>query len=273
MIGSLSGWQKPERENYRRSELGFESAKEPKQNSEMRAPPANAAQTALTLETTVARMSQAAIQNRTHVRPYTVTREYELFGEKRDNAKSRVIADVTFLPPRLRNYHIQRTEGSIIGEKIVRHMLEGEAAVVKDGHSKDICQDNYSFRFLGEKVASGRRCYVLQLLPRRKDKSLLYGIIWVDADTYLIRRVEGEPAKSPSWWVRDVNCVWVYADVGGIWQPTSAEFTATVRLLGPWMMRVRDLGYSYSQFAGAGNGAGEDALVSRRSRRVKEGGD
>jgi hypothetical protein len=238
MTGSLSFKQKQNVESFRASE----PTREPRQNSkEMCAPRANTARTAPTLETIVARMSQAAIQNRTSLRPYTTTREYELFGQKRDNARSRVIADVTFLPPDSINYRIQRTEGSVIGEKIVRRMLEGEAALAKDGGPSAISQYNYNFRFLREEVASGQCCYVLQLLPRRKDKNLVRGTVWVEANTYLIHRIEGEPGKSPSWWLRDVHIVLVYADVGGMWLPSSSEFTAKVRLFGPSTMVEHDL--------------------------------
>ena len=80
-------------------------------------------------------------------------------------------------------------------------------------------------------MASAR--YVLQLLPKRNDKNLLCGTIWVDANTYLIRRTEGEPQKSPSWWLRDLHVVFVYGEAGGMWLPTSSEFTAKVRLFGP----------------------------------------
>src|SRR5690242_117405 len=105
------------------------------------------------LETIVARMSQAAIQNHAHLRPYTVTREYQLFGQKRDKTRSRVTADVTFHPPGLKKYRIQGTEGTIIGERIVRSVLEREATLAKDAGLSDISQDNYNFRFLREEVA------------------------------------------------------------------------------------------------------------------------
>jgi hypothetical protein len=253
MRGSLTSQQKHSAKSYGASEAASGSTGEPKRNpNEMCAPGANAAPTAAPMETTVACMSQAAVQNQTHLRSYTVTREYELFGEKRDKTRSRVIADVTFQPPDSKNYRIQGTEGSAIGEKIVRLVLEREAAVAKDRGASDISEDNYSFQFLREEVASGQRCYVLQLLPKRKDKNLLRGTIWVDADTYLIRRIEGEPQKSPSWWLRDLHIVFVYAQVGGMWLPTSSEFTAKVRLFGGSTMLAHDLGYSYSQPAGAG---------------------
>jgi hypothetical protein len=273
MTGSLSGKEKAKQspENPRPSELPSESTRERKQDSrKVCTPRANTVRTAPTLETTLVRMSQAALQNQTRLRPYTVTREYELFGQNRDNARSRVIANVIFLPPDSKDYRIQRTEGSIIGERIVRSVLEREAAITKDGHSKDISRDNYEFRSLREEVAGGQRCYVLQLLPRRKDKNLLYGAIWIDADTYLIRRIEGEPQRSPSWWVHDVHIVLSYADVAGMWLPTFSEYTAKVRLLGLSTMLAHDLKYSYSQLAEAGSEPTEKAPASERASRGSE---
>ena len=275
MTGSLSGSQEPKQnvENYGASKLGSDSSRGANLNSEeMPLPKAGTGLTVPTLETTLARMSQAAIHNQTHRRSYTVTREYELFGRKRDKVRTRVIADVTFLPPALRSYRIQRAEGSKIGEKIVRHVLAGEAEIVKEHRSTDISQDNYNFGFLREEVAGGQRCYVLKLLPRRKDNNLLRGTIWVDADTYLIRRIEGEPQKSPSWWLRDVHVVFVFADVDKVWQPTSSEFTANVRVIGPWTMRVHDLGYSFSRFAGAGKEPTQKAPVSERTSAYRGNG-
>jgi hypothetical protein len=253
MPGSLSSQQKLSAQNHGASGAASESSRASNRNSnETCAPRTDAAPASSAIDSTVACISQAAVQNQTHLRSYTVTREYELFGQRRDKTRSRVIADVTFRPPDSKNYRIQGTEGSVIGEKVVRLVLEREAALAKSGGASDISQDNYDFQFVREEVASGRRCYVLQLLPKRKDRNLLRGTIWVDADTYLIRRIEGEPQKSPSWWLRDLHLVFVYAQVGGMWLPTSSEFTAKVRLFGVSTMLAHDLGYSYSQPAEAG---------------------
>jgi hypothetical protein len=253
MPGSLSSQQKPSAQDHGTSEAASESSKELKGNSnETCAPRADAVPGSSAMESTLACMSQAAVQNHTRLRSYTVTREYELFGQKRDKTRSRVIADVTFHPPDSKNYRIEGVEGSVVGETIVRRVLEREAALARDGGASDISRDNYNFQFLREEAASGRRCYVLKLLPKRKDKNLLRGTVWVDADTYLIRRTEGEPQKSPSWWLRDLHVGFVYAEVGGMWLPTSSEFTAKVRLFGLSTMLAHDLGYNYSQPAQAG---------------------
>ena len=195
-------------------------------------------------EMIVAHMAQAQAENRTRFRPYMVTRDYKLFdGGNHHEAKSRVTAEITFVPPDSKGYTIENKNGSGLGEKIVRKMLDGEMAFSKDSGATDITRANYDFLFVREEDLKGQRCYVLELLPRRKAKNLLRGTIWVDAHTYLLRRVEGEPAKSPSWWVRDVRIVLLYGYVGEMWLQTSSEATANVRILGPSSMVSHDVRY------------------------------
>jgi hypothetical protein len=253
MPGSLSSQQQLNAQDHGTPGAAAVSGKESnRSSSETCAPRADAVLASSAMESIVACMSQAAVQNQTHLRGYTVTREYELFGQKRDRTRSRVVANVTFRPPDSKSYRIQETEGSVVGEKVVGLVLAREAALAEDGSSSDISRANYDFRFLRTEVTDSQRCFVLQLLPKRKDKNLLRGTIRVDANTYLIRRTEGEPQKSPSWWLRDLHLVLVYGQVGGMWLPTSYEFTAKVRLLGVSTMLAHDVGYGYSQPAQAG---------------------
>ena len=188
------------------------------------------------LEVITARMAQARLESRAHVRPYTITRNYKMFGKDRQTAQSEVTADVIFTPPVTKRYVIRSTIGSTMGEKIVTRILEAELMVAKDFTATDISPDNYDFHFVGKKDVGGRPCYVLAILPKRNDGNLLRGTVWVDTATYLPRRVEGSLAKSPSWWVKDVHIVLLYGDAGGMWLQTASEATANVRILGPSTM-------------------------------------
>ena len=185
-----------------------------------------------TVETILARMTQARVENRARLRPYHVTRDYKLFGQEKQTTKSEVVANVTFTPPDLKQYAIQKANGIGLGEKIVRLMLDNETGIAKNYGLTDMTVANYDFRFLREDELKGQRCYVLEMVPRRKDKTLLRGQIWVDATSYLLRRTEGEPGKAPSWWLRDARIVLDYGDVGGMWLQTASESTANVRFLG-----------------------------------------
>ena len=172
-----------------------------------------------------------------------------LFGKEKQTTKAEVIADVTFVPPDVKQYAIRQANGMGLGEKIVRQMLEHETDIVKDYGSTDLTPDNYDFRFVREEELSGQRCYVLEMLPKRKGKTLLRGQIWVDATTYQLRRTEGEPGKAPSWWLRDSRIVLEYGDVGGMWLQTASESTANVRFVGPYTMVSHDVEYKISELA------------------------
>lgn len=197
----------------------------------------------------VAQMAQAQAENRDHIHPYIVTRDYKLFGRESSlESKSDVIAEISVVPPDAKKYVIKSANGSGWGEKIVRKMLDGEIAFAVDFASTDITTQNYAFRLVREDNLNGQPCHVLQLLPRRKSKDLLRGTIWVDADSHLPRRVEGEPAKSPSWWLRDVRVVLVYGHVGPMWLQTFSEATADVRILGRSTMVWHDVSYQIGEF-------------------------
>jgi len=200
----------------------------------------------------IARMAQARAANRHRFRPYIVTREYKLFGKERENTKSQVIANVTFVPPDSKKYAFQKSSGSGLGGRIVGRMLETEAEIARDYGSTDMSPNNYDFRFIREEKLEGQRCYVLELLPRRRDKNLVRGNIWVDADTYLLHRTEGEPGKPLSWWVRDVHMVFRYGDVQGMWLQTASEATAIVRILGQHTIVSQDVKYNIDELVAAG---------------------
>ncbi len=206
------------------------------------------------VETIVARMAQARDQNRVRFRPFIVTRDYKLFGKERYKTKAEVIADVTFVPPDSKTYAVQQARGTGLGEAIVRRMLESEAEVARDYRATDISPDNYDFRFIRVEDVGGHRCYMFELLPKRQDKNLLRGNIWVDADSFLLQRIDGQPAKSLSWWLRDVRIALLYGEVGGVWLQTTFEATANVRLLGWHTIVSRDVKYDFSRLVAGVSG-------------------
>jgi hypothetical protein len=206
-------------------------------------------------ESIIAHMIQARSDNRARLRPYSVTRDYRLFGKEKQMARSEVIARVTFDPPGIKQFVIQHATGMGLGERIVRQMLEHETEIGRNNASTDLSPANYDFRYLREEELDGRRCYVLGIAPRRSDKSLLRGQIWVDSITYLLHRTEGEPARSPSWWLKDARLALVYSDVGGMWLQTSSESSAEVRFLGRHTMLSRDVEYSMSTLAASAGAA------------------
>lgn len=211
------------------------------------------------IETIVQRMAKARADNQAMLRAYTVKRHYTLFGKDRQDAQARVLVQISFTPPSAKKFVIQESSGTGFGERAVRQMLENETAIVKNHDSTEMSLANYEFRLEREEKCGGQRCFVLAITPRRKDRTLLVGRIWVDTATYLLHRTEGEPAKGPSWWLRESSIVFTYGDVDGMWLQTASESKANVRFVGRYTMFSKDVEYTLIK-------AGESTPTSLRAQ-------
>jgi hypothetical protein len=185
---------------------------------------------------------------RTGVRPriaYQVIREYRLFGANDSTANSDVVAEVDFRPPSRKEYTIQKSSGSKRGQDVVRRVLDREVEAASKGNQgrTALNRENYDFTYIGETILDGQPCYLLGLQPRRNDKELISGKAWVDKRSFFVRQVEGDVAKTPSWWLRKVRVKLVFADVRGTWLQTSMEAVADVRFVGPHTLTSRVVEY------------------------------
>jgi hypothetical protein len=191
------------------------------------------------LSTMVQRMEQAARQNRDRYRAYMITREYRIYGGEDQQPNSTVIADISFFPPHTQSFKIREARGSSRGETAVRRILENEQQAVETGQAPGaVSGDNYGFTLEGEQSVDGHDCFVLGLVPKRNEKNLVAGHAWVDSDTYLVRRIQGQLAKMPSWWIKSVDVTLDFGDVDGMWLQTSVRAQADVRVLGPRTLQV-----------------------------------
>jgi outer membrane lipoprotein-sorting protein len=164
---------------------------------------------------------------------YQVIREYRLFGDGGSSPSSEVWAKVDYSPPNHKTFVIQKRAGSSRGEDVVRRILQHESQMAAGSRSQaTIDQNNYSFGYLGEASLDGSPCYLMSLNPKRKEVDLIRGTAWVDQRSFLVRRVEGQMARSPHWLLKKVNLKIDFADVGGIWLQTRTEAVAEVHFLG-----------------------------------------
>ncbi len=200
-----------------------------------------AANAAPNLEVILSRMEKAQITIHAQQQSYTVTRDYQFFNGESSEPASQVVVKVDFHPPSTKNFTIQKAQGSERGEKIVRKVLESEQAAARDEGSHEISRKNYDFRFIRTDRFHGFSCYVLQLIPKREEKSSIRGEAWIDADTYLIRHIDGELAKSPSWWVKDVHVTLEYGTMAGVWLQTTMYAIAHVRFFGQHVLLAKDV--------------------------------
>jgi hypothetical protein len=190
--------------------------------------------------TIIANMVRAQAENRAHMHAYMINRTYQVYGgEAKEKPKSEVLANIQFLPPNQKSYSIEQSSGGT-AEHVVRKALEKEVELAKKPSVTAMNGENYDFGLIGEQALNGKPTWVLSIQPRHSCKELLKGKIWVDKETYLVRRVDGELSKTPSWWVRNVHLVITFAENSGMWLQTSQVAKANLRIAGVFTLVSRD---------------------------------
>jgi hypothetical protein len=106
-----------------------------------------------------------------------------------------------------------------------------------------ITPDNYKFEMAGTDDVRGRLAYVISIEPKTQNKYLVRGRIWVDADEYAIVRVDGQPAKNPSFWFKSIHFVHDYNKSGSFWFPVLDRSVTDARIFGATEMTIEYFDY------------------------------
>jgi hypothetical protein len=213
------------------------------------------------LKAIVQSMEAAEQKTSAKTRSYTVTRSYKLFHGDEGRPVSQTTAEISFVPPGTKKYEITQSSGTSRGQELVRDILKLET--VPDQSSSDISQRNYTFVFLQEEKLGDVSCYLLRMLPKRKENNLLDGLVWVDTTTFLIQRIEGTPTKKPSWWLKNLDITLQYTKLNGLWLPTYIKATAVIRLAGSYLLTGEDVGIQTSASSFVGKELGEMTNAER----------
>jgi hypothetical protein len=70
-------------------------------------------------------------------------------------------------------------------------------------------------------------CSVVHALPRRKEKDLFEGNIWIDNQDFAIVKITGHLAKKPSFWIKRVDFVRDNQKISGFWLLSKEEALLT----------------------------------------------
>jgi hypothetical protein len=167
--------------------------------------------------------------------------DYQGFGGTR-HAEMRVVS--TYVSPNKKNFRILSESGSrFLLEHILNKLLENEKEYQLDVADSDLSPRNYQFKLLGTERVAANDSYVIEITPRRKTKYLCYGKIWVNAQDFAIVRLEGAPAKNPSFWISHTQMTNTYQKVGNFWLPVHKDATTDVRLGGKAVLAIDYSGY------------------------------
>jgi hypothetical protein len=89
--------------------------------------------------------------------------------------------------------------------------------------------------------------FAFALKPRRKDPGLFKGKILIDPQTGHIVRAVGRLSKSPSWWIKRVDFIQDYVDVGDFTMSAQIQSVTRARMAGRIVVNIRHSAYEVPQ--------------------------
>jgi outer membrane lipoprotein-sorting protein len=188
----------------------------------------------VTGEGVIAQMLQRNLLRNQHLQQYSAVRTYEIRNLEGKVAAQAVVV-VEYRAPNKKTFSKTSEKGS----SLVRHLVfdrliqsESETSSGREHHDSAITTGNYTFTLAGEEEVGPYHCFVLEAIPKRKDKYLFEGKIWIDAEDFAIVKIAGHPAKRPSFWINRAEFVRQYQRIDGFWLPCRDETFVDVKMYG-----------------------------------------
>jgi hypothetical protein len=174
------------------------------------------------------------------LRSYTATCMYHVESDGHDRSADLVVRIAYLWPNRKESTIISWSGSSALRNYVLNRLREGEleAMQAENRRRTDMNPENYDFTLVGIERTGPHNSYVMEVVPKIKNKFLFRGRIWVDAQDFGITRMEGAPAKNPSWWTTHIEVSHSYSKVGDFWLPARIESVAQVRMFGRSVLTI-----------------------------------
>jgi len=192
----------------------------------------------------------APLQNYTAFRTYAVI---DLTGK----VHAEVAGQMEYRAPDQKKFVVMSEKGSALVRRLALNALiasEIETAAGKQHNDSAISPANYTLDLLGEQQVGPYHCFAVQAVPKRRDKYLFEGKVWIDVEDFAVVRIEGHPAKKLSFWIQRADFVRQYQKIGGFWLPQRDMTFVDVRLYGKKVLTIDHHDYSVNS-AVANNGS------------------
>lgn len=203
--------------------------------------PLEPAPAGLTGKAIIERMRLKNRQRNARLEQYSEERTYEVTSTTGKVSATEIIA-MTFQAPNSRTFVRQSGGGSWAVRKLVFNRLiqsEIKTSSGKAQRSSTISSANYNFTLVGEQRVGPYRCFVVRVAPKRKDKYLFVGTIWIEKTDFAAVRVTGHPAKKLSFWIERADFIRQYQEVDGFWFPAKDDTLVEVRFIGKRVFTIR----------------------------------
>lgn len=180
---------------------------------------------------------------------YLAIRTYQVIDLK-GKVHAEEVGSMEYRAPDKKTFVVASEKGSLLVRRLALNPLiasEIETAAGKQHHDSAISPANYTLEPLGEQQVGPYQCFVALAIPKRKDKYLFEGKVWIDVDDYAVVRIEGHPAKKLSFWIDRADFVRQYQKIGSFWLPQRDMTLVQVRFYGKKALTIDHHQYSVNR--------------------------
>jgi hypothetical protein len=225
------------------------AAQRPSQSAEE--PAASVKSSPLAVDDVVRNLQQRNAERAAALEEFAGTRVYRMqYRGVPSDHDAEMVVSMTFHAPAAKQFSVVSQTGSkFIVEHVFMKLLEGEQEAASDENRRRsaLSTDNYDFELAGYESSPDGGRYILDLLPKTKNKFLYRGKIWVDDKDFAVVRIEGEPGKNPSFWIKKTEIAHRYVKVNDFWLPAENHTESAIRLGGRAILSIEYRDYKITR--------------------------
>ena len=196
-------------------------------------PTPSAQEPQLTLPQIVEKLVEMNLQRAEALEQYRSRRLYRLdYTGFPKSLHAEMAVNMNYTAPATKQFEVLSQSGSkLLLDRVLKKLLLAEQEALKEENRAKVELNNRNYDFTKlEYDATQLSCpYVLTVQPKIPSKLLYRGRIWVDAKDFAICRIEAEPAKNPSFWIKKTDIHHSYLKVGDFWMPSENKSVSSVR--------------------------------------------
>jgi hypothetical protein len=160
--------------------------------------------------------------------------------------KAEMVVDMLYEAPATKTFKIVSQSGpKWMIDRIFKGLLQAEQEALNNKNRERVALDRHNYEFSGIEYQDAHDgcSYVVTVQPKVPNKLLYRGRIWVNSKDFAVCRIEAEPAKNPSIWIKNIAIHHIYQKLGDFWFPLENESTSTMRIGGHAVLSIKYRNY------------------------------
>jgi hypothetical protein len=157
-----------------------------------------------------------------------------------------MVVDMTFDAPATKQFKIISQSGpQWLIDRVLKRLLETEQEASTEENRARVAlnSSNYDFSELARQDTPDNCSFVVAVTPKIPSKLLYRGHIWVNSKDFAVCRIEAEPAKNPSFWIKKTDIHHSYIKIGDFWLPSENQSVSEIRGGGHAILTIKYQNY------------------------------